>query len=182
MRKTYIFIAFLLFFVSNVTVYGKTGESLDLSRCIDGDTFEAIKDKEKIKIRLLAVDTPELNTDEAYSEEAKIYACDLLKNNKITFEYDANSDELDKYGRHLMWVYVGDDLLQEKLVRNGLANVAYLYDDYMYTDILEEAELLAIEDDLNIHNQKDNQSWFLIVTIGIVVLTIFIVKTIFIRA
>jgi len=80
-----------------------------------------------------------------------------LKNAKvIKLEYDKNSDELDKYNRHLVWVFVDDVLLQKKLVSKGYASVSYLYGDYKYTEELELVEQEAEDKKLGIWSIEQN--------------------------
>lgn len=112
-----------------------------LNKCVDGDTaWFNIKD-EKIKVRFLAIDTPEsTNKIEPYGKEASKFTCDILLNaKKIEIEYDPNSDKKDKYERHLVWVFTDDSLLQDQIIKNGLAEIKYIYGDYLYTNILENS-------------------------------------------
>ena len=134
-------------------------EEVKFDKCIDGDTFKAKINDEIITVRLLAVDTPEIKHDkveaEYYGEEAKDYTCNLLKNSKkIELEYDLKSDKFDKYGRTLAWVYVDNYLLNDILVRNGYGEVAYVYDNYKYVDLLKEHESLAKIEKLGIWNDN----------------------------
>lgn len=135
-----IFISFL--FIVNVDAQKLV---VTLDKCVDGDTAWFYLDNEEIKARFLAIDTPESTTKkEAFGKEASDFTCNLLKNaNKIEIEYDDNSDKLDKYDRHLVWVFVDDNLLQDLIIKNGLGEVEYLYGDYKYTSILEASEILA---------------------------------------
>ena len=76
--------------------------------------------------------------------------CDALKSAEtIELEYDDGSEKLDKYGRTLAWVYVDDVLLQEELVKRGLAEVKYLYGDYAYTKELQTLEKEAKKEKIN---------------------------------
>lgn len=119
-------------------------EKVELYKCVDGDTFRIKINDEDVKVRMLAIDTPESVKEkelEYYGKEASDYTCNKLKQaKKIELEYDDNSDKYDKYGRLLAWVLVDGNLLQEELVKNGYAKVAYLYADYKYTSLLQEAQ------------------------------------------
>ena len=67
-----------------------------------------------------------------------------LKNAKeIILEYDDGSDKIDKYKRHLVWIYYDGNFLQEELIKLGYAKVAYLYGDYEYTEDLQNIEVVA---------------------------------------
>ena len=145
MKRKLIFV-FIIFILPIANVYAN--EEVTFSKCVDGDTFKVILNEEEYTVRMLAVDTPETvhptKGVEYYGKEASNYTCDKLTNaKKIELEYDANSDKKDKYDRLLAWVFVDDELLQELLVENGYAKVAYLYDDYKYTNLLEEKQELA---------------------------------------
>ena len=160
MKKIIVFL--LLLFVNINCIYAK--EIVKYSGCVDGDTIKVkIKNEEKV-VRLLAIDTPESvkpNTKvEYYGKEASEYTCKQIKNaKKISLEYDDNSDKEDKYGRILAWVFVDDKLLQEKLVEEGYAKVAYLYNDYKYTDVLMEKQELASAKGIGIWNNQDKDNF-----------------------
>lgn len=149
-----IFFIFVLFFIGFGAINAKT-ISVKFSDCVDGDTAKFIYKDEEITARFLAIDTPETvhptKGVEEFGKEASDYTCNKLKEaNKIMLEYDDDSDELDKYNRHLVWVFVDGELLQKKLVSKGYASVAYLYGDYKYTEELEEAEQDAEKQKLGI--------------------------------
>lgn len=121
-----------------------------LSKCIDGDTAIFVIGNERKKVRFLAIDTPEIakqDTDaEPLGEEASLYTCHELENaNKIELEYDEKSDKEDKYDRVLAWIWVNNELLQEKIVKEGLAKVKYVYNDYKYIDLLYKSQDEAIK-------------------------------------
>lgn len=77
---------------------------------IDGDTLET---SESEIIRLLCVDTPEINQD-GY-EEAKNYLSSLILGEDITIERTG----VDSYNRTLAWIYSGDILVNKEIVDNG---------------------------------------------------------------
>lgn len=144
MKKKLVFLILFLLFSNNV--YAK--EEVKFFKCVDGDTIKVlIKNKEKT-VRLLAVDTPESvhpkKSVEYYGKEASEYTCNTITNaKKIELEYDSNSDKEDKYGRLLAWVFVDDYLLQDLLIQNSYAEVAYLYGDYKYTSLLQDHQSIA---------------------------------------
>lgn len=131
-------------------------EEVKYDKCVDGDTIGVIRNNEKITVRLLAIDTPEYTKEkEFFGKESSEYTCNSIKNaKKIELEYDSKSNEKDKYGRVLAWVYVDNYLLNDAIVRNGYGEVAYLYDNYKYVDILKEHETLAKLEKVGIWNDK----------------------------
>ena len=149
-------LTFILFFMCLTTISAEEIK-VKFSECVDGDTAKFIYKSEEITARFLAIDTPETvhptKEDELYGKEASEFTCNKIKNaKKIILEYDNDSDKLDKYGRHLVWVFVDDVLLQKEIIKNGLASVSYLYGDYKYTEELEKAEQLAEDKKLGIWN------------------------------
>lgn len=149
-KLIFLFILFLIpFSVSAERIEVK------FSKCVDGDTANVILKKKEIKIRFLAVDTPEsvhpTKGEEPFGKEASEYTCKKLTNaKKIEIEYDPKSDKTDKYDRHLVWLYVDNKLFQKDLVSKGYAKIAYLYDDYLYVPDLEKAQEKAKNSKLKI--------------------------------
>ena len=156
MKKTVFIILLTLIIPMNVSA---KKVKVKLDKCIDGDTVSIIdKNKKEIKVRFLAVDSPEIDKEEPYSNEAKEFTCNLLKNAKnIYLEDDKKADKYDKYERKLSWVWADDTLVQIELIKNGYAKVAYLYDDYKYASELKKYEKMAIDEEINIWSNKDSQ-------------------------
>lgn len=156
-----LFFTFILFFIGVITISAKTIE-VKFSECVDGDTAKFTYKKEEITARFLAIDTPETvhpnKEEQPYGKEASEYTCKKLKSAEvIELEYDEDSDELDKYNRHLVWVFIDGELLQKKLISNGYASVAYLYGDYKYTAELEEAEQDAEDNKIGIWSGENKE-------------------------
>lgn len=167
-------------FISLLFIVNVNAKKLEvtLDSCVDGDTAWFILDGERIKTRFLAIDTPESTTKkEPYGKEASDFTCNILNNaNKIEIEYDPNSDKLDKYDRHLVWVFVDDTLLQDLIIKKGLGKIAYLYDDYQYTYILETSELIAKTSKIGIWSETND---YLYVILSIIVFVIILIICIF---
>ncbi len=142
---------FLLLFLTVIamTLYAylsrpKKGEAL-FSYCKDGDSAVFVIDGEEKECRFLGIDTPE--TGEPYAKEAKDLVKDTLsKAKRIVLEEDGESEQFDRYGRYLVWVFADGELLQEKLLEKGYARTAYIYGDYSYLDRLEAAEKKASDE------------------------------------
>ncbi|MEG0165406.1 thermonuclease family protein [Anaerorhabdus sp.] len=163
-KKTSIFvelvIALILLVVvgigaKEVILPNESIEGVQLVGCVDGDTAKLRIEGQTETVRFLAIDTPETKHPnkgvEPFGKEASDYTCDTLKNaNVIRVEFDLNSNQRDKYNRILAWVFVDDKLLQEELLNNGLAKIAYLYGDYSYMDQLYKAEQLAQANNLGV--------------------------------
>jgi len=139
-------------------------EIVTLEKCVDGDTANfKISDSEVVKARFLAIDTPETvhptKGEEAFGKDASNYTCTTLTNAKeIKFEYDSNSNEEDNYGRKLVWVFVDGVLLQDLLVSQGYAEVAYLYGNYKYTSLLQDSQEVAKLNKVGIWSVEESET------------------------
>ncbi len=150
-----------IFLIGINLIYAK--ETVKFSSCIDGDTFKVSINGEIKTVRMLAIDTPETEKPEKkadyYANEASDYTCQRIKKaKKIVLEYDPNSDQEDKYGRILAWVFLDGELLQTDLVKDGYAKVAYLYNDYKYTDTLIKQQEIASSKELGLWNTKQKEN------------------------
>lgn len=95
-----------------------------VSRVYDGDTLTLETAR---KVRLLAVDTPELRGDDGRPEEGAREARDfvraLCENRSVWLEFDVERE--DTYGRWLCYVYLatpdGNRMVNAELLRMGLA-------------------------------------------------------------
>ncbi|MFJ7950886.1 thermonuclease family protein [Lysinibacillus sp. NPDC096418] len=107
-------------------------EEYELQDVIDGDTIRIKYKGSSEKVRLLLVDTPETNHEtlgeQPYGPEAKEFAKQLLAGQDAVYlEFDVSYR--DKYKRLLAYVYTKDGIsVQEQLLKNGLARVAYIYE------------------------------------------------------
>lgn len=174
MKKIIIFLTIIFCFVN---VNAEEKKIVTFSKCTDGDTASVILNGEEIKLRFLAIDTPEsvhpTIGEEPFGKEASRYTCNALETaKKIEIEYDSNSDKLDKYDRHLVWVFVDGDLLQEKLIEKGLAEVAYLYGDYKYTEDLETKEMVAKTKKVGMWGEEETNYFEIFVTVVVILAAI----------
>ena len=172
------FLNFLIIFIMFFSFEVKAQE-VTLKKCIDGDTADFNIKGEVKKVRFLAVDAPEIKHGDKkadpYGDDASMFTCMALKMaNKVTLEYESNSNKTDKYGRVLAWVFVDDKLLQGLLVKKGYAKVAYLYGDYKYTDKLQKYESEAKSKKLHIWSdyKQDYSQYLFIGIIGVIVLIV----------
>lgn len=188
MKKLVVIIC--LFFINFMCVSASYKFEVGFGSCVDGDTAKFNINGEVKTVRFLSINTPEIkhgsNEGEPYGVEASDYTCNALKSaSSIKLQYDPKSDETDKYGRVLAWVFVDNELLQEKLIREGLAEVKYVYADYLYTSDLQALEVTAQEnkigmwsDDGYISTAVTNDSdyeliIYIVVIISVVIITIF---------
>ena len=100
---------------------------------IDGDT---IKLQNGERIRLLAINTPELG--QPYYEEARNRLKELIEGKTVTLEEDV--EDKDQYGRLLRYIYVGDTFVNLEMVREGYANVYIISPNIKYSNEFKKAE------------------------------------------
>ena len=133
-------------FYYNITGADNDGQMVFVERVIDGDT---VKLDDGMSVRLLGINTPEHG--KLLSEDAKNFTESLVLNRSVVLL----SSEMDRYGRRLGYVFIGDKLLNEELVRRGLAHL-YYYGTDEYYDRISSAEKYARENGLGIWKHSKN--------------------------
>ena len=94
----------------------------------DGDTITVRVSGRKEKVRLLGIDTPEMNDERPEYREAAVaardYANSILHGSTVTLRTDPMQSDRDAYGRLLRYVILFDGTdFNETLVRRGYARV-----------------------------------------------------------
>jgi micrococcal nuclease len=122
-RKAWIAVAAVVCLVGLRIVQSTIGSSAPrelaagehrVSAVIDGDTIELAG---QARVRLIGVDTPEIA--EPLGAEASEFTKRFTGGGMVRIEVDR--ERVDRFGRFLAYVWVGDRLLNEELVRAGLA-------------------------------------------------------------
>jgi len=126
----------------------------------DGDTATFVVGGMPMSTRFLAIDTPEVNSSttgmQPWAMAAKEYTKDKLKNAEtIILQLDEESDIFDSYNRLLAWVWVDGELLNYKLVEEGLAYVKYLYGDYVFSTTMIKLESSVQKQKIKIWGEDD---------------------------
>lgn len=124
-----------------VTSEQQSGE-FKVMHVVDGDTFE-IEGGERV--RLIGIDTPETvkpnSPVECYGKESSDHLKQLLEGKSVRLEEDKT--DRDRYARLLRYVYLGDQFVNELLVREGYAKSKAYKPDTMKQSVLDQAEELA---------------------------------------
>ncbi|ABR54423.1 nuclease (SNase domain protein) [Methanococcus vannielii SB] len=126
-------------------------------RVVDGDTVYVRSDNVDYNIRLLGVDTPETyqknNPKEYYIDynspisdldylklwgyKVTNYTRDNIENKNVIVVFDRNSPKIDRYGRHLAYIYVDNENFNQNLIKHGFARV-YVSDFELKEKFLED--------------------------------------------
>ena len=137
------------FFNIDLSTDVKEGQiPVELVQTIDGDTIQVMIDGEKRNIRYLLIDTPEIDhknpgNTEPFAVEARDRNDELLRSGQVTIEFD-EGDREDKYGRLLAYIYVDGKSVQQTLLSEGYARVAYVFEpNTRYIDEFNKAEKQA---------------------------------------
>ncbi|MCY8923045.1 thermonuclease family protein [Bacillus atrophaeus] len=129
-----------------------------LDRAVDGDTIKIKYNGNVDTVRYLLVDTPESKKQDScvqpYGEDASKRNKELVSDGKLQLEFD-KGDRRDKYGRLLAYVYVDGKSVQETLLKEGLARVAYVYEpNTKYIDQFKKDEQEAKTERLSIWSKN----------------------------
>ena len=131
-----------------------------VSRVIDGDTIEILKDDEFVKVRLHGVDAPERS--QKYGKEATDKVIELLRPvNMIS----VNILDKDIYGRYIATVHTNDEDMVKVNSYSGVKGdvglilvdqgLAWHYKKYSDSEELETAEIYARNNKLGLWSEKD---------------------------
>ncbi len=120
---------------------------VELVKTIDGDTIKILYEGKETNVRYLLIDTPETNHPrlgkQPFGEQAKQRNQELLNSGKLEIEFDVGP-KYDKYDRLLAYIYIDGESVQDKLLEEGLARVAYVYPpNTRYLDEYEKKQAIA---------------------------------------
>lgn len=133
--------------------------SITLIEAIDGDTIKVRFNGKVETVRYLLIDTPESKNPnmcvQPYAKEAYLRNSELVKSGKLTLEFEQGNTR-DSYGRLLAYVFVDGESIQEKLLKEGYARVAYIMNPpYKYLELFREYESIAKSENINVWT-RDN--------------------------
>ncbi|RJQ37706.1 hypothetical protein C4559_03150 [Candidatus Microgenomates bacterium] len=114
------------------------GKEILVVKILDGDTIET---KEGEKIRYIGINAPE--TGQPKSKEATDFNNKMVLGKSISLEFDVQTK--DRYGRSLAYVFINKTLINEDLVKNGLAVSETIQPNVKYQNKILEAQKKARE-------------------------------------
>ncbi|MGI9427849.1 MAG: thermonuclease family protein [Bythopirellula sp.] len=101
-----------------------------VQRVVDGDTI--VLEKDRLRVRLQGVDTPEMvqenGATQSWGPEATEYTLQFLKKANWRVRLVIDGETVDRYGRQLAFVWHEGRLLNEELLQQGLAHAKTGFD------------------------------------------------------
>lgn len=114
-------------------------ETTTVTHVVDGDTIEVEGGK---RIRYIGIDTPELT--KCFGSSAKEKNSDLVAGKTVRLVGDVS--DKDPYDRLLRYVYVGDEFVNDTLVRQGFAVAEPVKPDTLFASQFYTAQIEAKQD------------------------------------
>ena len=136
----------------------QSARDVPVRRVIDGDTIELTDGR---LIRYIGIDTPESRRreDGRWIEDPEPFAVAATEANQalvagraVRLEYYVQ--RLDRYGRTLAYVYVGEQMVNEALVAQGYATVMTIPPNVRYAARFKDAARNARREGLGLWREK----------------------------
>jgi micrococcal nuclease len=143
--KKFLYLLLLALIFGAYYLYSKQPQTPDSGRytvvnVIDGDTV-IIDDAKNSRVRYLGIDTPEIahqdSPGDPMAQEASEFNSALVEGKEVELEFD--QQKYDQYGRILAFVYFDGNLVNEELVKEGLATLVIIEPNHMYSGIMHDA-------------------------------------------
>lgn len=116
-------------------------------KVVDGDTIKVDIAGRVYSVRYIGIDCPETNHPvkglEAFGPEATARNAELVAGKTVRLETDVS--ETDRYDRLLRYVWVGDTMVNETLVREGYAHSVTYPPDVKHQELFQQREREARE-------------------------------------
>ncbi|MFT9486036.1 MAG: stalk domain-containing protein [Tepidibacillus sp.] len=107
-----------------------------VTEVVDGDTIKVIYNGKEESVRMIGIDTPETKHPtkgvQPYGPEASAYTKERLKGKEVRLEFDVQ--ERDMYGRLLAYVWIGNEMFNATIVKEGYAQVSTFPPNVKYVD------------------------------------------------
>ena len=150
MKKFLVGLLILISLISCDTIIQTENQNnlYEVVRVVDGDTVILNIDGQRTRVRLIGIDTPESVAEDKSRnvKEGKIaseYTKNLLENKKVRLEFD--DEKKDVYERKLGYVFLDDEFINEKLLKEGMAKLYTKTTNQKYSERLKKAEEYARE-------------------------------------
>ncbi|MEA3449465.1 MAG: thermonuclease family protein [Patescibacteria group bacterium] len=113
-------------------------DKIRIMKVYDGDTVAVIIDGKHESVRLIGINSPEkrgpYTEEECYGNESTEYLKNLLLGQMVELKKDELSDNRDKYERLLRYIYLEDENINLKIIRDGQARLQYGFPHSLQND------------------------------------------------
>ncbi len=154
----HIFLIFVALIFSVSSLYAGT-VNCTVTRVLDGDTFNCIPDTSlsgmklhkdnTISVRMRGIDAPEKR--QSFGEEARMSLKELIGGKIVKLDIK----DIDRYGRVVAYVWLGNVNVNLEQVKRGMAWAYTEYLDRPYASEFYEAEKQARKQKLGLWQQSD---------------------------
>jgi micrococcal nuclease len=116
-----------------------------VTRIVDGDTIHVDLDGTDTTIRIIGIDTPERDgpytDEECFGREASRYTEEALDGRHVELEFDV--ERTDRFDRTLAYVWLDDELFDERILSDGYAVLLTVPPNVAYVDRFTDAQTAA---------------------------------------
>ena len=146
-RSLGILVVALLVAAVALRSWGSAADSYPVVSVVDGDTVNVRMGGSVESVRLIGIDAPETGapgrSGQCFGPESRAKARELLAGKVVRLEFDESQGRLDRYGRLLAYVWVGDVHVNAWMVRQGYAREFTYSLPYRYQAEFKAAEAEA---------------------------------------
>ncbi len=142
------FILLYLLIISDPAFSQETGR---VQKVYDGDTVLLSDGR---KVRYLGINTPEWQ--EPFYLKAKRLNESLVMGKDVRLEFD--EERVDKYGRLLAYLYVGDQMVNAKLIEDGLAHAFFILPNRKHNALLLSLQADVMKRKVGIWSKRGKMS------------------------
>lgn len=130
-------IVFLVFL--SIPSSGFAKDTVRFISVLDGDSMLIEFEGRSQQVRLIGIDAPERGQE--YGDQARAFAMQRCFGKTVQLEFDVKRK--DRFGRLLAYVYCNGNMVNETLVREGLALAVTYKPNTKHQKKLEQAQSLA---------------------------------------
>lgn len=124
-------------------------KTYQVTKVVDGDTIKISYEGIETSVRLIGIDTPETvhpsDPIECFGVEASSKMKSLVEGEEVRIMFDNSQGIKDKYGRLLLYIWVGDIFVNKNMVEKGYAHEYTYSTPYLYQTEFKEVEKEARE-------------------------------------
>ena len=125
-----------------------TGELATVINVVDGDTIDVLLNGIEERVRYIGINSPE--NESCYSEGAADINAFFVEDKLVLLEREPGGDNRDRFDRLLRYIWTGDVLVNEEVVRAGGAEATTNFPEDLHRERLLAAQAEAQEQVLGV--------------------------------